>query len=175
MTQAKHRALLMSALLVGTAGAALTANAQTATSLNPSFLTGPSTTVAPNTAGPSTTVAPNTAGPSIVVVPNPGTSVNSSRTVLPNTNPNTVTPGGAVSPNAVVPGGTVSPNAVVPGGTVSPNSVQSPNVTGQTQPIIVPNGASTTGGATGVGTGGAGGVGSGTSGTGAAGGGASTN
>src|SRR5207244_2399761 len=46
------------------------ANAQNPTSANPSTLTGPSATVAPNTAGPSSTVAPNTAGPSATVTPN---------------------------------------------------------------------------------------------------------
>jgi hypothetical protein len=124
----------------GSAGAANAQNpAQNPASANPSALTGPSTTVAPDTSGPSTTVAPNTAGTSTIVTPNsvpngalaPGASVNSSRTVLPNSNPNAVT---------------------TPGGTVSPNSVQMPS-TGATSPIIVPNGA-TTGTTGGVGIGG---------------------
>ena len=142
----------------GSAGAANAQKpAQNPTSANPSALTGPSTTVAPDTSGPSTTVAPNTAGTSTTVAPNtagtstivtpnsvpngalaPGASVNSSRTVLPNSNPNAVT---------------------TPGGTVSPNSVQMPS-TGATSPIIVPNGASTGTGAGGTpsigGTGGSG-------------------
>jgi len=152
------------------------ANTQNPTS-NPSALTGPSATVAPSTSGPSSTVAPNTTGPSAtvapntagtttiitpnrtVVVPNGGSTVNASRTVIPNTNPNAVTaPGTVVSPNAVT----------APGSTVSPNSVQMPGTTGPTTPIIIPPGATINGGGAGTGTTG----GAGTGGAGAAGGGA---
>src|SRR3569833_2938627 len=151
MTPTTYRAVLMGAVLIGTAGAAATAVAQNAAfppgtncmlltaTQRPACLTqqqqqraattvAPGATIAPNGAanaqnptsaltGPSATVAPNTAGPSATVIPNgglntnptvspsAGATVNSGQTVLPNT----------TTPNAVAPNGTISPNAVVPG------------------------------------------------------------